>query len=99
MAGYKVNFAFTFTLYDKIHDDWCMFANVSKEIFASVSRVLNYLEDGVSKLHCTVHHVLYNNTDLHQHRCEDPTWNVTIFLEKPDLKCLLRKDPTSLLKM
>jgi len=57
MSGYKVNFTFTFIFYDKIHADWRTITNVSSEIHASVSRVLDCLEDGVSKLHCTAHHV------------------------------------------
>ena len=57
MAGYKVNFTFTFNFYDKIDADWCTVTNVSNEIHASVHKVLDCLEDGVSKLHCTVQHV------------------------------------------
>ena len=57
MAGYKLNFTFTFTFCDKIDADWCTITNVSNEIHVSVSRVLDCLEDGVSKLHCTVQHV------------------------------------------
>ena len=34
----------------------------------------------------------------HEHRCEDPTSNIIISLEKADFKCSLRKCLTSLLK-